>query len=211
MHTRVITIARQIGTAGDDVAFEVSQRLGFRYIDYQVIQRAAQEAGVSPETVSESQHTPSLLTRVLESLARNPGVPSVTWAEPAPLTTHPLFTSADYRSFVGDVIRDLASAGECVIVGHAAHRFLRDREDTLRVMVTASLPTRIHRVIENMASDEKTARRTIERTDSERSDYFRRFFDTDWLSVANYDLSVSTDFISPEHAAEIVVLAARLR
>lgn len=211
MHTRVITIARQIGTAGDDVALDVAQRLGFRYIDYQVIQRAAQEAGVSPETVSEAEHTPSLLTRVLESLARNPGVPSVTWADPAPLTTHPLFTSADYRAFVGDVVRDLAEAGECVIVGHAAHRFLRDREDTLRVMVTATVPVRVKRVMEHMAADEKTARRTVERTDNERNDYFRRFFDTDWMSVTSYDLSVSTDCIAPENAAELIVLAARLR
>ena len=50
MHTRVITIARQIGAAGEDVALDVAKKLGFRYIDYQVIQDAAQGAGVSPET-----------------------------------------------------------------------------------------------------------------------------------------------------------------
>lgn len=211
MHTRVITVARQIGTSGEDVAMSLAQELKFRYIDYQVIQQASHDAGVSPETVSDAEHTPSLLTRVLESLARNPSVPSVTWADPAPLTTHPLFTSRDYREFVGDVVRETADVGNCVIVGHAAHRFLRDREDTLRVMVTASLPTRVKRVMENMATDEKTAIKTIERTDAERADYFRRFFDVAWLEAPNYDISISTDSLSVDSAVELILMATRLR
>jgi len=161
--------------------------------------------------VSEAEHTPSLLTRVLESLARNPSVPSVTWADPAPLTTHPLFTSRDYREFVGDVIRETADAGDCVIVGHGAMRVLRDRQDTLKAMITASLATRTARVMTSMAADEKIAARTIERTDSERADYFRRFFGIDWLEAANYDIAISTDSLSVENAVEIIELTARLR
>ncbi len=34
MAHRVITIARQVGTAGEEVARSVAVRLGFRYIDY---------------------------------------------------------------------------------------------------------------------------------------------------------------------------------
>ena len=88
-----------------------------------IIQDAAQEAGVSTDTVSEAEHTPSLMTRILESLAKSPSLPMAGWADPVPLTASPLFTSTDYRKFVEEVIGDLAAQGGCVI-GHAAQVIL---------------------------------------------------------------------------------------
>jgi len=204
MNTRVLSISRQVGTAGEEVAREAAARLGFRYIDYQVIQDAAQEAGVSPETVSESEHTPSLMTRFLESLARSPGVPVTGWADPAPLTTSPLFTSTDYRRFVESAIRDIAESGNAVIVGHAAQVILRDRFDTVRVLVTGSPGFRARRIMAGMDVDEKTALKTVERTDNERVDYFRRFYDTGWLSPCTYDLTINTDHLNAAQCAEVI-------
>ena len=211
MNTRVVTIARQVGSAGEEVASSVADMLGFRMIDYQVIQEAAREAGVSPETVSEAEHTPSLMTRILEALARNPSMPVAAWADPVPLTASPMFTSADYRKFVEQVIRDLAEQGECVIVGHAAQIILRGRLDTLSVLVTGSPQFRARRIMTGMNVDEKTALKTVERTDNERLDYFRRFYDTGWLDPWTYDLTINTDHINPAQAAELTRTAATLR
>jgi cytidylate kinase len=211
MNTRVVSISRQVGTGGEEIAALVAQRLDFRYIDYQVIQDAAREAGVSVETVSEAEHTPSLITRVLEALARNPSMPVAAWADPVPLATNPLFTSADYRRFVEDVIRDVATQGQCVIVGHAAQVILRERLDTLRVLVAGSTPYRVRRVMAGMAVDEKTAVKTVEKTDSERIEYFRRFYETGWLTASTYDLCINTDHINPEQATALVALAAEQR
>lgn len=211
MTARVISISRQVGTAGEEVAQAVAARLGYRYVDYQVIQEAAAEAGVSPETVSEAEHTPSLLTRILEALARNQAMPAAGWADPVPLTTSPLYTSADYRRFIENVIRDLADRGECVIVGHAAQVILRDRADTVRVLVTGSPQVRARRIMTGMGVDEREALKIIERTDSERLEYFRRFYDTGWLAPSTYDLCINTDRVSPEGAATLVVELASLR
>ena len=211
MNIRVISISRQVGTAGEEVAQAVSNRLGFRYIDYQVIQDAAQEAGVSPETVSEAEHSPPLLTRLLEALARNPGMPAVGWADPTPIATNPLFTSSDYRRFVEQVIKATADKGDCVIVGHASQVILRSRFDTVRVLVTGSNAHRARRITTGMGVEEKEALKIIEKTDHERLDYYRRFYDTGWLTPCSYDLCISTDHLKPEQAAELVVRAAELR
>ncbi len=211
MHTNVISISRQVGSAGEEVASAVAQALDFRLIDYQVIQAAAEDAGVSPETVSEAEHTPSLMTRILEALAKNPTMPVAAWADPMPLTTSPLFTSTDYRTFVEDVIRDVAQQGQCVIVGHAAQVILRDRFDTMRALVTGSTQHRARRIMSGMGVDEKTALKTIERTDNERVDYFRRFYETGWLTPSTYDICISTDRFNPAQVADVVVAAARLR
>lgn len=211
MNTRVITVARQVGVAGEEVAQVVARATGYRYIDYQIIQEAAAEAGVSPETVSEAEHTPSLLTRILESLARNPSMPVAAWADPIPLTTTPLYTSADYRRFVEDVVRDLAEQGNCVIVGHAAQVILRGRLDTVRLLVTGSPDFRARRIMAGMNVDEQTALKTVERTDAERIDWYKRFYETGWLAPWTYDLCINTDHLNPEQAAEIVLDFARLR
>ncbi|MEX1104411.1 MAG: cytidylate kinase-like family protein, partial [Dehalococcoidia bacterium] len=205
MNTRVVTVARQVGVAGEEVSQVVAQKTGFRYIDYQIIQEAASEAGVSPETVSEAEHTPSLLTRILESLARNPSMPVAAWADPIPLTTTPLYTSSDYRRFVEDVVRDLAEQGNCVIVGHAAQVILRGRLDTVRLLVTGSPDFRARRIMAGMNVDEPTALKTVERTDAERKDWYKRFYETGWLTPWTYDLCINTDHLNPEQAAEVVL------
>lgn len=210
MNTRVVSISRQVGSAGEEVAAAVAARLGYRMVDYQVIQQAAREAGVSPEMVSESEHTPSLSTRILEALARTPAVPVAGWADPTPLSSSPLYNSLDYRHVVEDVIRDVADHGNCVIVGHAAQVILRERFDTLRVLVTGSPKQRSHRIMAGMGVDEKTAIKTVERTDDERRDYFRRFYDTPWLAPWTYDLTLNTDNMKTDAAAELIVRAAAL-
>jgi cytidylate kinase len=211
MNTRVISITRQVGVAGEDVAHAVAAALDFRLIDYQVIQEAAREAGVSPETMSEAEHTPSLMTRILESLARNPSLPVTGWADPMPIAGTPLFTSSDYRKFVEDVIRDTAEQGSCIVVGHASGVILKDRLDTLRVLVTGSTPFRVRRVMAGMSVDEKAALKTCEKTDAERVDYFNRFYNSGFLTPCNYDLCINTDHLNPQQAADIIVQAASLR
>jgi cytidylate kinase len=211
MPARVITVARQVGTQGEELARTIALRIGFRYIDYQIIQDAAHEAGVSPETVSDAEHTPSLMTRLLESLARTPSMPVAAWADPVPLATSPLLTSTDYRRFVEDVIRDLAEQGECVIVGHGAQVALRERPDTLRALITGSRKVRVKRIMQGMGVDEKAAQQTADRTDAERLDYFHRFYDTGWLSPWTYDLCLNTDHLSVEQATDVLVEAAKAR
>lgn len=210
MNIRVIALSRQIGTQGEEIAIEVSRRLGFRYVDYQVVQAAAQEANVSPETVGEAEHTPSLLTRILEALARSPSIPSGGWTDPGTLTTSPLVTSTDYRRFIEQVIRDIAEEGESVILGHGATVVLNQRPDTLRAMVTGTAGVRTKRVMESMGVDEKEAKRIVERTDNERVHYFERFYQAEWLATYSYDLCVNSDRLTTEQAADLIVKAAHV-
>ena len=211
MNTRVITVARTIGSLGEEVARVVAQRLDFRYVDYQIVQDAARQAGASPEAVSESQRAPSLLTRLLETLARNPSMPEAVWAHPTPLTESPLYTSADYRKFVEQVILDIADRGNAVIVGHAAQAVLKGRPDTLRTLVTGSLDHRVRRIMRGMNVDEDEARKLARRIDQDRIIYMDRFYGIPWLGPESYDLCVNTDHLNPEQGADLLIKAAEIR
>jgi cytidylate kinase len=211
MNTQVVTVARTLGSAGEDVARAVAQRLDFRYVDYQIIQEAAREAGASPEAVAEAQRAPSLLTRILETLARNPSMPEAVWANPTPLIESPLYTSSDYRKFVERVIVETAEQGRAVIVGHAAQAVLKHRPDVVRTLITGSLEHRARRIARSMAIDEKAALKTAERSDQDRIIYVDRFYHVGWLAPDTYDVCLNTDELNPEQAAEIIVNIAHMR
>jgi cytidylate kinase len=62
-----------------------------------------------------------------------------------------------------------------------------------------------------MNVDEQTALKTVERTEGERLDWYKRFYETGWLTPWTYDLCINTDHLNPEQAAEVVLDFARLR
>jgi cytidylate kinase len=212
METRVITIARQVGTGGEDVARIVAAATGYRLLDYRVVQEAAQEAGVSPETVSDAEHKPSFFTRIIEGLARNPATPaSGQWGEPINIAATPLLTSMDYRLLIQRVVEDFAAQGDVVFLGHGAQFMLKSRADVLRVLISGSAEARTRRLMSSMATDEAKARELVQRTDRERVAYFRTYYDEDWLGCSGYDLVVNTDRLEPRQAADVILTAARVR
>lgn len=212
METRILTIARQVGTNGEEVARIVASSLGYRLLDYRLVQEAAQEAGVSPETISEAEHKPSFFGRIIEALARNPAGPaSGQWGEPINIAATPLLTSADYRQLVQQVVEDFASQGNVVFLGHGAQFMLKDRADTFRVLVVGSEQARSRRLMASMSVGEDKAREIVQRTDKERVDYFKTYFDEGWTSPASYDLTVNTDHLNPQQAADLILSAVRVR
>ncbi|MCC7089107.1 MAG: cytidylate kinase-like family protein [Dehalococcoidia bacterium] len=212
METRVITIARQVGTGGEDVAGIVAAATGYRLLDYRVVQEAAQEAGVSPETVSDALHKPSFFARIIEALARNPATPaSGQWGEPINIAATPLLTSVDYRQLIQQVIDDFANQGRVVLLGHGAQFILKNRQDTLRVLVSGTVEARTSRLMTAMATDQAKARELVQRTDKERIDYFRSYYGEDWLGSSSYDLIVNTDRLDAQQAAEVILATVRVR
>ncbi len=211
-HIRVVTVSRQIGSNGEAIAREVANRLEFRYLDREVIVRASEEAGVTPELVADAEHLPSLKARMLRALSSSSEMMAASWLALAPPLPDAVYTSEHYRGLLEDVIREVAREGSAVILGHGAQIILRDRWDVLRVLVSASPQTRVMRLSEQMPDGEaEAARREMERSDAERAGYFERVYGAQWLSPALYDLCLGTDRWSVAEAASLVCAAARAR
>lgn len=200
------------GSGGEDIAQASAAELGFRYVDHEVIERAAREAGVSEEAVSEAEHIPSLRKRMLQALTANPGIAPTSWYQPGPATPSLFLTSAHYRRFIEGVVREIAGDGEAVVLGHAGQVVLRDRWDTLKVLVTGSTEKRVARVKQRLATeDHAEAEKALAQSDDDRRCFFDRCYHAEWLSPLNYDLCLNTDHMTIPEAVEAVVAAARRR
>lgn len=205
MATSVICISRALGADGEDVARLVSERLGFAYIDEEIISRAAERSGVDHETIADEERRKSLMANLIAAMGDGGatfGAPPIesTWNEPS---------SDEVRSFIRDAIEEVAAKGNTVIVAHAASQALPSSIGALRVFVTASPETRATRVAQADGVDISTAEKTIKSSDLARADYLKRFYGMKELPTS-YDLVVNTDALSVERAADVIVHAASL-
>jgi cytidylate kinase len=216
--SRIICVSHTTGAGGESVGLAVSDRLGFRYVDDEVVESAADSVGLDPAVVSNVERRKSLVARVLDRVAetggeRRPRVSPSLGASargqatfPAPVREMP--SGEDLRALIRDVIRDVAEEGNVVIVAHAASMALAGTEDVLRVLVTASPETRARRLTEATQVDARQAAKAIRDEDAARDDYLARFYGVERELPTHYDLVVNTDLISPDRAAELVLLAA---
>lgn len=208
MTASVVTFSMQLGAGGRRIARGVAEKLRFRYYDWEVIAQAAAEAGVSPEVlaVATSERSPSFLERVMSRLAGPPSGESPASAEPLPSS---LLTSDDYSQFLDRVVQELGNRGEAVIVNHAAQVRLARLPGVLKVLVVGSQEQRARRLAQARGSGLASARKTLEDSDKQRTDFFKRVYHIDWLGMNNYDLALNTDLVSVELAVDMVAAAAR--
>jgi len=212
VNTRMVAVSRQIGTGGERIARCVAQTLNFQYFDEEVIGRAAEEAGVTIEAMNEADRAPTLRQRMLDALTASRAVTAIGWFDPTPILVNPLYTSTHFRDLIHEVLRELANEGDAVVLGHGAQVVLKDRWDTVKVLISGSVSVRAIRLRESgAAADEPAAHRLIADSDRERADYFERFHAVAWLHPANYDICLNTDHLSVQQAVDLICEAARQR
>jgi hypothetical protein len=205
MSCRVICISRSLGAGGEEIGRMVAKELAFRYADEEIITRAAEEAGVTPGTIAQAEHTPSLIARILESVARTPPSPEG-WSGAAIL---PPNTRLDYESLIEKVVRETAIKGDVVIVAHGASITLGDLSGVLRVLVTASPAVRAERLVREASLDAAEAKKAVAESDRQRRDYLRRFYNVRQELPTHYDLVVNTDILALPLAAGLIASAAK--
>src|ERR671935_1911009 len=202
---RVVCIARADGAGGEEVAKLVADRLGFLYVDAEIVARAAIRGGLDPAVVADAERRRSLVRRVLDAFAETGGSGWGGFA-PAAVTEEP--DENEVRALIREAIAETMARGRVVIGGHAASHTLEPTAACLRVFVTASPATRTARVAESEQTDLARAGRLIQDSDAGRADYLKRFYDISDELPTRYDLVVNTDTISLDAAAALISQAA---
>lgn len=198
---RVICISRALGAGGEIVGRLVSAELGFRYVDEEIVERAAEKADVPADLVADVEARKSLLRRVLPNVARDVASVSMIAGVVPPRGVD---ASDDYRRLIQQVIKEVAEEGDAVIVAHAASHALAGRPGIFRLLVTAPPDVRARRLTEDPGVTLEAARKIVEQSDRDRADYFKRFYETEELPT-DYDLVVNTGTLTPEGTARLVI------
>ena len=203
MDCRVIAISRTLGAGAEEIGERAAEKLGFRYVNNEIIYWAAERAGVSPATIEKTEQTPPLMERILQFIGSTP-VEIGHGAYVAP-TPEP---SVAYERLIERVIRETAVAGNVVIVAHGASVPLAGTPGLLRVFITASPDVRAERISQEAGIKESDATKMIDRSDRERREFLQRFYEVKEELPTRYDLVINTDTLSSKTAVELIAAAA---
>ena len=199
---RAITISREYGSGGGEIAVRVARRLGWQLIDHEVVVRVAQELGVSEaEAAEQDEQAESLLTRVLMSLQVIQ--PSMLVTVPISMTTE----SHAYREARQRVVQGAFATGHVVIVGRGAQILLAKNRDVLHTRIVAPLAERIAYVIQREGLNQKSARTRIQLKDRDRTRFLQIEHHEHPGDAHLYDLVVNTGVLDLESTVDLIILA----
>src|SRR4029079_1542846 len=207
MTCRVVCVSGPDGARMAEVAECVAAQLGFSLVDEAIVFRAAAEAGVDPKVVEDVEKRQSFLDRLLDTFATSSDASALVFAGGGGyLAPEGVPMSDELRVLIRHAIEEAADRGNAVIVAHAAAHALGDRDDVLRVPVTASRQTRCERVAADHDLSERDAAQVVDDGDAGRLDYIRRFYGEKAELPTHYDLVVNTDRLSVDEIVALVAL-----
>jgi len=182
----VITIEREYGCGGGDIALEVSKRLGWKLWDQRLTEEIARLAHC-PKSVVEAreERNDPLYYRLLKSFMRGSYEGSIN----APKLN--LVDSETIARITKRVVEHAAERGNCVIVGRGSQQFLKDRADALRIFLFAPREDKVRRLLARGKS-EREADELVDTVDRERADFIQKYFNVEWPDRPVYHSMLNT-------------------
>ena len=182
----IITIEREYGCGGGDIAQLVAKRLGWKLWDQRLTEEIARLANC-PKAVVEAREEKNdpLYYRLFKSFLRGSYEGSIN----APKLN--LVDSETILRTTRRVVEHAAEHGNCVIVGRGSQQFLKNRADTLRVFLYAPREDKVRRLLARGKS-EKEAEELVDSVDRERADFIQKYFNAEWPDRPVYHSMLNT-------------------
>ena len=203
----LVTISRQYGSGGSEIAERVAKALGWHLYDNVVVDEVARRLGMSVADVSaREERVPSLPERIAAAMAL--GMPEVmpTVADVAMQPSEERIVSMTKR-----VMEEAVQAGPAVLVGRGAQCMLAVRADALHVYCYAPAEALESYAITNLGVAPADAKRVVAENNQQREQYVKRHWKRDWRDLSNYHLCVNTAWLGLDGSAELIVQLASER
>ena len=190
MKNRVVTISREFGSGGRTVGKELAEQLGIPCYDHDIIDKLAEESGLSKDYISETSeytaHGGILAGAFIPRDMNGRSLQDELW-----ITQNKL-------------IKELAAQGPCVIVGRCADYILQEDADLLKVFIYADMDSRAKRIVEQYGEGDASPEKRLKDKDKRRAAYYNYYTDTKWGDPENYDLCLNSGSLGIEKCVEIL-------
>jgi len=192
----IITISRQIGSMGDELAEMLSQELGYRYFDKLLMTEIAVASGLSEAEVIDYNEDNYKIKNFFEQLFnRKTPLGKITVKEKDEMgrtvITTKTFDEENSLAFTQAVIKKLVDWDNVVIVGRGGQILLRNVPHTLHLRVIAPLEFRIENIIKKKGFSKEDALKYISEKDRAAQEYLYRFYNVDWNDPELYHMVIN--------------------
>jgi cytidylate kinase len=183
---KIITVEREYGSGGGEVARLLADRLGWKLWDQLLTEEIARVADCPKATVeSREERNDPLYYRLFKSFMRGSYEGSIN----APKLK--MVDSECVLRITRNVVLKIAETGNCVIVGRGSQHFLENHPDSLRVFLYAPTEEKVRRVAARGHS-EAEASDLVETVDRDRIAYIHKYFKVEWPTRWLYHIMLNT-------------------
>lgn len=201
----VVSIAREYNAGGRSVARLLAQRLGVEYYDRDLLRFASDASGIHE----------ALFGKADENVARAHllrAVRKVYNGEVLPPESDDFLSQRNLFNYQAKVIKELAQAESCIIIGRCSDFVLKDMPHVLRVFLHAPTPLRVDREVQTSPpAGRRELERRIQSIDKRRADYYHCYTGRDWRDARHYDLSLNTGSTAYARCVELICGYLKLR
>ncbi len=190
----IITVSREAGAGGSDIARRLAKAMEMDLIGGQIIQHVADSAKMSRKVIeSLDEREVTFRETLLSSL----------FGENRPWP-------GEYLHHLTRVIGTIGIFGNVIIVGRGAN-YVLPKEKIFRVRVIAPMELRIKYIMEDRGYTKAEAEQYIVKRDGNRKAFVRKYFNVDIANPTDYDLIINTEKISMAAATESIIVAFNQR
>lgn len=183
---KIITIEREYGCGGGEIAQLLARRLGWKLWDQLLTEEIARLAKCPRAVVEErEERTDPLYYRLFKSFMRGSYEGSIN----APKLN--LVDSETVVKITRRVVEHAGEKGNCVLVGRGSQHVFRDRRDALRIFLYAPREDKVRRLLARGKND-KEAEELVDTVDRERADFIQKYFNVEWPDRAIYHAMINT-------------------
>lgn len=191
---RIITISREFGSGGRSIGKEVAQKLGIGYYDKELIEKIAEETGLSKDFIEQNGEYARgrniFSYAFLGRTAEGKSVEDYIWETQRKL------------------ILDIAEKESCVIVGRCADYILEDRSDCLNVFIHAKEAFKKDRIVRLYGETQEKPEKRLSDKDKKRSVNYKYYTDRQWGKADNYHVCLDSSEFGIDRCVEAVVMLA---
>jgi len=188
MMIQAVSIEREFGCGGSEIAAKLAQLLGWKLWDHELTQEIARLTHSTPQAVEKREwRSDPAVYRVFKSFLRGAfegGLPPTDRLE--------LLDARRIAIVSEQAVNHALSGGPCVIVGRGSQYFLRNRKDVLRVFLYASRDFKIHRLITTGMPQDK-AITDVDTIDNDRAAFVKRYLKLNWPEMHMFDAMLNTE------------------
>lgn len=203
----VITVSREIGSGGRTIGRKLSERLGVRFYDKELINALREQFNLNTSEIEKIKgEKKNWLADLIRSMAPVPEMVLVNDPGSAYLgNVRNMVTNADIFEAETKILRELADESSCVIAGRSGFFVLEGHPNKVDIFITASRSSRIGNVMHKQNLSEEQAALIVDDVDKSRENYVKRYTGKSRYDCRNYNLVLNVDGISDDDAVSIIM------
>lgn len=186
----IITIGRQHGSSGREIARLLAEKLNYKCYDKEIVDEAANHSDFSRDLIDafdEKRMSAFILHAGGYGLNEN-------------FRLNMQVVSAQFEA-----MRNIAEKGNCIFVGRCADYILRDHDDLISVFILGDMDERLKCLERRQGLDEVEARKKIKDVDKDRSSFYRYYSDQTWGDAQNYDMCINSSKLGVEGTVQVIL------